>query len=62
MTTNDILKQTLEKVNKNNAITLTFSPYQRVIIKKMMQEYAKICLNKNKKIKTIEDISDLKGE
>lgn len=39
-----IIIDTLESTNKNNAITVTFSNYEKVIIKNMMKQYAKECV------------------
>lgn len=37
----EILYNTLEAVNKNNAIIVSFSNREKIIIKKMMEQYAK---------------------
>lgn len=39
----EILNRTLEAVNKNNAITVSFSNREKIIIKNMMEQYAKDC-------------------
>lgn len=39
----EILNETLEAVNKNNMITVSFSNRERIIIKNMMEQYAKQC-------------------
>lgn len=44
MKTSEVLKSTLEEVNKNNAITVSFSNYEKVIIKNMMKQYAVHCI------------------
>nr|DAG72858.1 MAG TPA: hypothetical protein [Caudoviricetes sp.] len=40
----EILNIVLEAVNKNNAITVSFSNRERIIIKTMMKQYAEECV------------------